>query len=1240
MTFGFGLPLMRLGAKRPLEKEDVPPIRQQDCAKLVVESTVQAWVDEQSRHPKRPSMLRALVRLYRGRLLASAFWCFLESVIRIAQPLLLKEFLRALGDGSLVNLYCFAGSLVVASVVQAIIHHQLFFLNMVTGWNSRIGVSGALHWKLLRLRPHIIHSGSADCYNLISNDCQRFDMALPSIHFGWGTMVDIIAVAVILAVEIGWLATLSGVGIVLVIAAVMTQTGKRFAKQRKITAGITDERMKLTAEVISAITSVKVYCWEKAFIRRIGLIRHREHGSIFKRQTMVSLNGAMYFSLTPLACLGSFLVMIGQGQRLTLPTAYTVLSLIFVLRTSVGKGFNFFISQVPELVAAVNRFTAFLALPEVPSLPLVAGAGGDGPALQVADAAFSWPAGPRALSGLSLQVRPGELLVVSGPVGCGKSALLQALLGDLDMNEGSFKFAGSIGYAPQTPWITAGSLRSNVLIGADTFDQAWYDAVIHACGLEEDLRQLGELGDETEIGDRGVNLSGGQRARVGLARAVHARPQVALLDDPLAAVDPAVAAHLVRHCLRGKVLSTAAVVLCTHQENVFALADTLLLLDESGRVRACGPPHEVAQACGFVLAEPVSLEAEPGPKTESGKPSPIHDASAPDKSGGDSPDQTSPGNVTLVKPEDKKQGAVEWRTYVQFAKLAGFGCTAIVFALFLCSQVLLLFSNYWIGVWAASEDQEQPHYFWVFVGVAVATIIFACARSITFYHTAMSASSSLHAGALQRLLHTHLGFFTANPPGRILNRFSGDLGNVDELLSQTMHEVLDLGFIGLGTVVVVCITVPPMIPCFILIFWYMLRLRRFVVKSMTELKRLDSTSRSPIFDWFNTSLKGVTSIRAFGRQSSSQDHMVSLLQGNAEAWFWWMITNRFIGFRLDIISAAIMGIAAFGGAALRSFISSELVGLAIVNTISLSGLFQYMVRQSAQVESFMTSFERLLAYAELPGEPDSGTLEPDATFPSHGAISVSGLRMRYREDLPEVLKGVDFECGGGIKVGVCGRTGSGKSSLFMALARLTDNTAGKLCIDGVDGAQLPLQKLRSCIAWVPQEPSFFSGSVRLNLDPFGLYSDADIDAALRSVEMAEVLGPKGPDAEVAEGGSNFSIGERQLLSLARALLQRRKILCMDEAFANVDFATDAKVQAAIRTVAKETGATVIVVAHRMKTLADSDRLIVMGDGIVLEHGSPKELLELNGAYATMASHAQLADSGSSLELQSAEVISV
>jgi len=1200
ITFSYGLPLMRVGASRPLEPQDIPALREADNAEALIQQVKISWKAERVRHPK-PSLYRALLRAFARKTCLAIFWCFLESVVRIAQPVLLQQLLRAMSSSDPTLMYRFAGGLAVASFGQALIHHQQFFVTMTTGWNLRIAMTGLIHWKLLLLRSSSL-SSSADCYNLIANDCQRFDLALPFLHFGWSSILDIFAVGALLILDVGLTATLGALAVVFTFTLMMGRFGHYMLKRRKITAGLTDERLRLTSEAIAAVLTLKIFCWEEALVKRIAEIRQREHASIFRRQVVIAATSTMYFTLSPISCLVLFLIFVVQGHHLSVPTVYAVLSLLLTLRISVGKSLAMFVKTVPELIVSVRRFEQFLMLPEAPAgRTSFEMRNHMGCSLELTNASFSWTDGTQALENLNCCVRQDELLVVSGPVGSGKSAFLKGLLGDLDRS-GLVQLPQRVAYAPQTPWIFAGTIRSNIILGS-AFEEAWYEKVINACCLDKDLQQL-ESGDLTEIGGRGVNLSGGQRARVGLARAVYAKTQLILLDDPLAAVDPKVAAHLVQECICG-VLKSTAVVLCTHHESILPLANTILLLGERGTVRACGPPSFVLDAIdGMQLSRHV-----PDVEAASEEPQMTQNAAVVKAA------------TSLVKTEDDKQGSVSLSSYLHFAKLAGCPLSMCTLAAFFLSQVALLFANFWLGVWSKAEDQGRAFYIIIYVAATGTCVIFASLRSILFYSGSLRASSSLHGHALAAVLRTHLGFFTANPHGRIMNRFSGDLGNVDDLLSASMHEVADLGCIGAGAVLLLSITVPPLIPVFLVIFYYMLRLRRFVVKSMTQLKRADSMSRSPIFDCFADAMCGLTCLRAFGGQASSHERMVGLLQKNSKAWFWWLITNRFIGFRLDMVCVMIVALAAFGGAGLvqASLVSPNLVGLAIVEAISLSGLFQFVVRQSALVESFMTSFERLMTYSRLPPETDEGTSSAMSgrDFPVDGALAVSSLRLRYRADLPEVLKGVDFQCPGGIKVGICGRTGSGKSSFFMALSRLADIT-GSIAIDGVDITSVPLRDLRRCISWVPQEPSFFSGSLRFNLDPCGEYSDALILEALRSVKMSEALGSAGLDLETDSQGSNFSVGERQLLSLARALLQRRRILCMDEAFANVDFLTDRKVQAAILSMTKDLRATVLVIAHRMETLDDSDHIVVMDSGRVAEHGDPEELLDRpDGVYAGM-----------------------
>lgn len=471
--------------------------------------------------------------------------------------------------------------------------------------------------------------------------------------------------------------------------------------------------------------------------------------------------------------------------------------------------------------------------------------------------------------------------------------------------------------------------------------------------------------------------------------------------------------------------------------------------------------------------------------------------------------------------------------------------------------------------------------------------------------------------ALLSLLRTHLGFFTAQPHGRIMNRFSNDMGNVDELLSFALHECIDNLLSSVGTVVAVCFSVPPVIPVFLVLFYYMIRLRQFVTRSIIALKRLESVSKSPILDAVTASIRGVVCIRAFGREAVQQQKIVDTLDVQNRNWYAWWMANRFMGFRLDMVCVCILACSSIGGTLCRDFVAPELIGLTIVYSINMAGLFQYMVRNSVLVESFMTSFERLHHYEALPREADEGQHEPSGEFPREARIDVQDVHMRYRSDLPLVLKGLTFSLAGGSKVGVCGRTGSGKSSLFMALARLAEVTSGTLRIDGLDAASLSLSRLRRCISWVPQEPSFFTGSLRFNLDPHRTYADDTLWKTLKSVQMDEQMGDEGLELQISDGGSRFSCGERQLLSLARALLQHRRILCMDEAFANVDFETDNRVQAAVREMTSQVAATVLVIAHRMQTLADSDYVLVMEGGTIAEHGPPQQLLESGGTYSSM-----------------------
>lgn len=556
-----------------------------------------------------------------------------------------------------------------------------------------------------------------------------------------------------------------------------------------------------------------------------------------------------------------------------------------------------------------------------------------------------------------------------------------------------------------------------------------------------------------------------------------------------------------------------------------------------------------------------------------------------------------------------------------------------VLLLFCAGQAVFVAADFWIKVWVTASDNEQSntYYLKVYIALCFVTAALAVLRAILFFTASIRANTQLHDGALARVLDAPMMWFSANPLGRILNRFSADVGQIDELLPVSLFETLQLAGMVAGSLVVVCIAIPWFLFALPVLFYSLWRLRKYATRSLRELKRLDGTTRSPFFDMFSATLNGIVSIRAFGRQTAMQAAFLSLLEVNARTWFWWLIGNRWLGFRLDILSSVVVALAVVFGIGLREQINPGYLGLALVYAISLSGLFQYMVRQSALVETYMTSVERLLHYGrKLPSEhqaddadvgcPPAIRVVPSPHWPDKGTIELQSVCVRYRADLAVVLQAVSALIPGGAKIGIIGRTGSGKSSLIQALFRLNEICEGRILIDGVDIAQLDVTVLRSQLSLIPQEPALFSGTVRYNLDPFGQYSDGQIVAVLQQVHLEGC----DLDSVVKERGENLSVGQRQLISLARAMLRNRRIVIADEATSNIDYAADSIIQKTLREADCFRSATLLVIAHRIKTIADSDLILVLDNGRVLEMGTPAALLaDPSSAYSAMVHEAAL-----------------
>ena len=595
----------------------------------------------------------------------------------------------------------------------------------------------------------------------------------------------------------------------------------------------------------------------------------------------------------------------------------------------------------------------------------------------------------------------------------------------------------------------------------------------------------------------------------------------------------------------------------------------------------------------------------------------------------------------LIVKEDQAEGSVTWGVYGALLQRLGMMPVALCVVGLLGGQALYLYSEYWLSQWASKDPVEQMDikWVWVYAIFAITILIISICRAQLFFWAALRASTALHDAAITRLLHAPLSFFHTNPTGRVLNRFSKDLGSIDEQLPMVSFDALQALMMVVGAFTLLVVVVPFILPVFVPLGCAFFWVQRRYLKTSRELKRYEAVTRSPLYAAFSATLKGLPTIRAHRAADRFRADFLELLSANVAWWFCWLTTARWIGFRLDLLVAVLLTVAPLLMMAVHSQLSPRLVGLALTQSLYLAGMLQWMVRQAAEVENNMTSAERLLSYCRLEQEPatvaQGGAAAPPG-WPSHGAIQYNDVTAVYRSGLPSVLRSISFSLPGGVSCGVVGRTGSGKSSLMLTLFRMIPITGGSICIDGVDTATVGVDVLRRLIAIIPQDPVLFSGTLRSNLDPWGECGD---DGVLwEALEMAQlkaaVVALGGLDAALQEGGESISAGQRQLLCLARALLQNAAVLALDEATANVDRGTDQIIQqtvrrACVRTTSSSSAGTrsrtLLVIAHRIDTIMDCDQLLVLSHGQLVEQGPPQQLATSGaGPFASMVTAARAA----------------
>ncbi|CAF0762037.1 unnamed protein product [Brachionus calyciflorus] len=1172
---------------------------------------------------KKPSLLFSILKTFYARFLTANFLKMIREVLIVIQAAILGKLIRYIKDQKeplIIGIF-YALLLFTISCVQSCFFHQYFNRIFNVGKRIQIALMSLIYKKSLKLSNRSRKNTTVgQMVNILAVDAHSFQDSTHHLTMAWSCLFSIGLAMFMLWQQLG-IAAIAG----FLTMVVLLPLNSIFLNKRKILQvkklKYQDSRVKTINELLSGIKIIKLYAWELCFKKLISNVRFLEL-RVLKNIALLNAIANFTWTISPfLVSVVSFgiYVFLDEKNELTAEKAFVSLSLFNSLKHPMA----FFPNTITDLIqnqVSLKRIVDFLLLEEIDQNSITSDETKEYQVL-IEDCNFGWDYENVLLRNISLKVKKQSLVSIVGSVGQGKSSLLSAILGEMEKFKGKLIVNGTIAYAPQQPWIQNATIRENILFGRE-FDQDFYEKVLIACSLKTDL-EIFKHGDLTEIGEKGINLSGGQKQRISLARCIYSNADLYLLDDSLSAVDAHVGKHIFDSVIGyNGLLKDKTRIFVTNSLNFLPSSAEIVLLD-NGSIIDYGPYDVLVKKngsfCGFVKNFIESKNTEQEEKVEI-----IEQVQENNKINFNSKEVKEKDK--LVQKEKVETGNVKSSIFINYFKACKIHLVILFFGLYALSHSFQISSSFWLSKWSNNPDGNKLYNFSIYFTIGALNCLFTLIADFLFVFMYTKAAANLHENLLHSILRCGMQFFESTPIGRILNRFAKDMESTEIKIPDNFKNFTRNLFNVLSILTVILITAPLFSIGLLPIFALFIVFQRFYARYSRQLKRLESVSRSPIYAFFAESLNGVSTIRAFQAQKRFTSQIEEHLNNNLKIFYSDYLGNRWVGLRLECTGALIVLGSALFVVFQKDTISPGTTGLTMSYTLSITLALIWVVRGFSDFESNLISVERIKEYCNLPHE-NEWVIEksrPSSEWPTKGSISFKNYSVKYREELDFVLQNIDCSVKPGEKIGIVGRTGAGKSSLTLGLFRILESNYGEIKIDDINIKSIGLHDLRKKLTIIPQDPVLFSGSLRINLDPFEEYSDDLIWYALELSNLKEFVKSleKKLEFECSEGGDNLSVGQRQLICLTRALLRKTKILILDEATASIDHNTDDLIQSTIRSQFKE--CTILTIAHRLNTIIDNDRIMVLDKGKLVEFDSPANLLSNNKSiFYSMAKDAGL-----------------